>query len=379
MPKLDPPFRADHVGSLKRPESLQRARERLLGEHTPNRNLGAHANTELRALEDRAIEEAIRLQEEVGLRSITDGEFRRRTWWTDFMLGLQGVVESQETSSILFRDKEGHARPLPGIKVGGRIAWKRSVVRESFTFLKSRTRHTPKLTIPAPIDLHYLVGGRAGIDAAAYPELDSFFEDLAAAYRREIAELARAGCTYLQLDDVVIAFLCDSKRRDEVRGWGHDPLDLLDTYVETMNKALAQRPPGMTVTMHICRGNMSGHWAAEGGYDAVAERAFGGIDVDAFFLEYDTPRAGTFAPLRYMPAHKITVLGLISTKTPQLEQADELKRRIDEASQFAPLERLCLSPQCGFASNYVGNPVTIDDQRRKLGLAVEVARSVWSS
>jgi 5-methyltetrahydropteroyltriglutamate--homocysteine methyltransferase len=379
MAKLDPPFRADHVGSLKRPEGLQRARERLLGEHTANRNLGAHANTELRALEDRAIEEAIRLQEAAGLRSITDGEFRRRTWWTDFMLGLDGVVENPATSAIVFRDAEGHVRPLPSVKVAGKIGWKRSVVRESFTFLKSRTRQTPKLTIPAPIELHYLVGGREGIDRSAYPEIEPFFDDLAAAYRREIAELARAGCTYLQLDDVTLAFLCDSNRREEVRSWGNDPLELLDTYVETMNKALAERPPAMTIAMHICRGNMSGHWAAEGGYEAVAERAFGGIDVDAFFLEYDTPRAGSLAALRYMPSEKTTVLGIVSTKSPELEDPDDVKRRIDEAGRFAPLDRLCLSPQCGFASNYVGNPVTIDDERRKLELVVAVARDVWGA
>ncbi len=379
MSKLDPPFRADHVGSLKRPDSLQRARERLLGEHTPNRNLGAHANSELRALEDRAIDEAIRLQEDVGLRSITDGEFRRRTWWTDFMLGLDGVVATPEPSSLLFPATEGHVRPPPSVKVDGKIGWKRSVVREAFTFLKSRTRQTPKLTIPAPIVLHYLVGGREGIDRAADPELDSFFDDLATAYRREIAELARAGCTYLQLDDVTIAFLCDANRRDEVRRWGHEPLDLLDRYVGTMNKALAERPPGMTIAMHICRGNMSGHWGAEGGSDAIAERAFGGIDVDAFFLEYDSPRAGSFAPLRYMPSHKTTVLGIVSTKTPELDAADAVKRRIEEASQFTSADRLCLSPQCGFSSNYIGNPVTIDDERRKLDLVVDVARSVWGA
>jgi 5-methyltetrahydropteroyltriglutamate--homocysteine methyltransferase len=227
------------------------------------------------------------------------------------------------------------------------------------------------------MEVHYLVGGRAGIDRTAYPDLDAFWSDLAAAYRAEIADLGKAGCAYLQLDDVTFAFLCDVNRQAEVERWGDDPERLVHTYIELFNQAVRGRRAGMTVALHICRGNASAHWGAEGGYDPVAEALFNGLDVDAFFLEYDSPRAGTFAPLRFLPANKMAVLGLVTTKSAELESKDALKRRIDEAARHAPLDRLCLSPQCGFASNYVGNPVTIEDQQRKLALIVETAREVW--
>ena len=377
MPKA--PFRAEHVGSLRRPEHLQRSRERFLGPPDLDRNLGPHRNAELKSIEDQAIVEVIRLQESIGLKSITDGEFRRRTWWTDFMLGFEGVSERRGESDIKFRDGTGNLRSLPNVHVTGRIAWRRSVVRDGFAYLKEHTRQTPKLTIPAPVDLHYFVGGAAGIDRNAYPEMDSFWSDLIAAYRNEIAALAQAGCRYLQLDDVTFAFLCDERRRQEVHSWGLDPAELVNKYVEVINACLAQRPADMTVGLHVCRGNMSGHWGAEGAYDAVAEAMFARIAVDAFFLEYDSPRAGGFEPLRYLPKQKKMVLGLVTTKRPDLESPEELLRRIESASRFAPVEQLCLSPQCGFSSNYLGNPVTVDDQRRKLELVVRVADQVWGA
>jgi 5-methyltetrahydropteroyltriglutamate--homocysteine methyltransferase len=373
-----PPFRAEHVGSLKRPESLQRARERLLGPQLGDTNLGAHTNAELRALEDEAIKDVIRLQEEVGLKVVTDGEFRRRTWWTDFVLGFGGMVENKgKEGAVTMVDKSGHRRSIPSVKVAGKIRWKRSVMRDAFAFLKAHTSATPKLTVPAPMEMHYFVGGRAGIDRQAYPNLDTFWDDVANAYKIEIEVLAAAGCRYLQLDDVTFAFLCDPKRQAEVRAWGHEPADLIEIYIELFNRAVAQRPTDMVIGLHICRGNASSHWGAEGGYDFAAEKLFNELDVDGFFLEYDTPRAGSFEPLRFVPKGKVVVLGLVTTKEPMLESMDALKRRIAEAAKYAPLEQLCISPQCGFASNYIGNPVTIDDEKKKLSLVVQIAREVW--
>jgi 5-methyltetrahydropteroyltriglutamate--homocysteine methyltransferase len=373
-----PPFRAEHVGSLKRPEGLQRTRERLLGPVSPNHNLGPHNNAELRQLENEAVKEVIAFQENLGLRDITDGEFRRCTWWTDFLLGFEGVVENKDAPApIVVVDSSGHRAQIPSIAVKGSIKWKRSVVREGFEFLKAHTRETPKLSIPAPMELHYLIGGGRNIDSEIYPDFASFAEDLASAYQREIAELAAAGCRYLQLDDVTFGFLCDPKRRAEVSGWGTDPNSLLRDYVGLFNRAVANRPSDMVLAIHVCRGNRSGHWGAEGGYDLVAELLFNKLDADVYFLEYDSPRAGTFEPLRYLPENKRVVLGLVTTKESKLESADALKRRIDEAARYAPLERLALSPQCGFSANYIGNPVTIVDERRKLSLVVDVARDVW--
>ena len=378
--KMKPPFRAEHVGSLKRPERLQRAREKLLGPQPLDNNLAAHDNAELRAIEDETINEVIKAQEDVGLNVVTDGEFRRRTWWTDFILGFEGTAENTGTDSpIVVVDKTGHRRPLPSVVVTGKVEWTGSVVRDSFTYLAARTTRTPKLTIPAPMQMHYFMGGRAGIDRKAYPDLDAFWDDVATAYRKEIDVLAAAGCRYLQLDDVTLAFLCDPKRRDEVKTWGHEPFELIKIYVAMFNKAVAKRPADMTPGFHACRGNAGGHWGAEGGYEPVADLLFNTMDVDAYFLEYDTPRAGGFEPLRFLPKHKTLVLGLISSKEPDLEKPDALKRRIDEAAKFAPLDQLALSPQCGFASNYIGNPVTADDQRRKLELVVDVARAVWGN
>ena len=372
-----PPFRADHVGSLRRPESLMKARERLLGPHDLDHNFGPHGNAELRELEDAAIRDAVKLQEDVGLRSITDGEFRRRIWWSEFLLsleGVQGTYRGQEK----FRDKTGHTVPSPRIDVTAKIRWKASVNAGPFRFVKSLTRHTPKVTMPAPQTL-YFFSSRELVSKAVYPDLDAMWQDLADAYIAELHALSEAGCTYVQMDEVVTSCLCDDKQREKLKNRGDDPSKLLEASIAAMNRIVEHRPHGMTIAMHTCRGNYQGHWAAEGGYDPVAERVFNDIKVDAFFLEYDTPRAGTFEPLRFFPKDKALVLGLVSTKTPELESKDLLKRRIDEAARYVDLERLCLSPQCGFSSNYLGNPVTIDDERRKLDLVVQTAQSVWGS
>jgi 5-methyltetrahydropteroyltriglutamate--homocysteine methyltransferase len=372
-----PPFRADQVGSLRRPEALTAARERLLGPHDLDHNFGTHGNAELRRLEDEAIRETVRLQEGVGLRSITDGEFRRRIWWSEFLLSLEGVAGTYRGAER-FRDKTGHEVPAPRIDVTRRIRWAKSVNVEPFRFLKSVTRCTPKVTLPAPQTLYHFAT-RDTISRQAYPELAAIWDDLVEAYGAELRALAEAGCTYVQLDEVVTSCLCDERQRAKLRQRGDDPDAFLGHYTRAINRIAAQKPPGMTLAMHTCRGNYQGHWMAEGGYDPIAERVFNEIRVDAFFLEYDSPRAGGFEPLRFMPRDKVVVLGLVSTKTPELEPAELLKKRIEEAARYVPLENLCLSPQCGFSSNYLGNPVTIDDQRRKLELVVQVAEAVWGS
>lgn len=376
-PASFPPFRADHVGSLRRPESLMKARERLLGPHDLDHNFGPHGNVELHKLEEEAIREVVKLEESVGLRSITDGEFRRRIWWSEFMLsleGVQGTYRGQEK----FRDKTGHTVPAPRVDVTGRIRWKKSINVSPFSFLRSITKQTPKVTMPAPQQLYHFAT-RETVSTQAYPDLQAIWDDLAAAYSAELKALAAAGCTYVQMDEVVTSCLCDNTQREKLRQRGDDPDAFLGNYIRTINKIAAAKPAGMTLAMHTCRGNYQGHWMAEGGYDPIAERVFNEIHVDAFFLEYDSPRAGSFEPLRFYPKNKTLVLGLVSTKTPELEKQGTLEKRIEEASRHVPLENLCLSPQCGFSSNYLGNPVTIDDERRKLELVVNTARAVWGS
>lgn len=372
-----PPFRADQVGSLRRPESLMKARERLLGPHDLDRNFGPHGNAELQRLEDEAIREVVKLQEGVGLRSITDGEFRRRIWWSEFFLSLEGVQGSYRGEEK-FRDRTGHTVPAPRADITARIRWKKSVNVAPFRFLKSITRGTPKVTMPAPQQLYHFAT-RETVSRSAYPDLAAMWDDLAEAYVAELAALGDAGCTYVQMDEVVTSCLCDNTQRERLRARGDEPDAFLGRYIGCVNRIAAGKPKGMTLAMHTCRGNYQGHWMAEGGYDPIAERVFNEIEVDAFFLEYDSPRAGSFAPLRFFPKNKVLVLGLVSTKTPQLEDPVELKRRIEEASRHVALDRLCLSPQCGFSSNYLGNPVTIDDERRKLELVVRTAQSVWGS
>jgi 5-methyltetrahydropteroyltriglutamate--homocysteine methyltransferase len=359
-----PPFRADHVGSLLRPPELVAARER----HRAGRIDAA----ELRACEDRAVRDVVQRQESVGLQSVTDGELRRDWWHLDFLAQLDGVqlkVNAGEKFKIA-----GQEQP-PITAVTGRVACTRPIMTEHFGFLKSATRQTPKMTIPSPSMLH-LRGGRASISAAVYPELDAFWDDVAAAYRQAIAHLAAAGCRYLQLDDITFAYLCDPKIRANCVANGDDPDALPQRYARTINAALRDRPADMAVTIHTCRGNFKSAWVAEGGYAPVVEAMFS-TDVDGYFMEFDSARAGGFEPLRALPRGKKVVLGLVTTKLGELESADALKRRIDEAAKFVPLDDLCLSPQCGFSSTHHGNALSQDDQWRKLERVVEVARDVW--
>ena len=361
---MRPPFRADHVGSLLRPLELKRARAAKL------------PKDELREIEDRCIREAVALQEAAGLQSVTDGEFRRAFWHVDFLTGFEGIAATQGQYALKFHGEGGaESETRSMMVVNAKVKRTRPVMVEHFRFLKSNTRNTAKLCIPAPTYLH-MRGGRRVVNEKAYPDVEEFWSDITLAYRQEIADLGKAGLEYLQIDDVSFATLCDEGIRAQVRRDGEDPDKLPFLYSKIISSILANKPKNMGVTMHTCRGNHASMWMAEGGYDKVAEAIFQ-TEVDGFFLEYDTARAGGFEPLRFVPKGKKVVLGLISTKTPVLEKKDALKRRIDQAAKYVPLENLCLSPQCGFASSEVGNKLSEDDQKRKLALAVEVAREVW--
>jgi 5-methyltetrahydropteroyltriglutamate--homocysteine methyltransferase len=363
-----PPFRADHVGSLLRPQELKEAREK--------RKQGQLSAEELKQVEDRAIRKAVAMQEAAGLQSITDGEFRRAFWHVDFLTGFEGIVATQGQYALKFHGEGGaESETRSMMVVNAKIRRSRPVAVDHFKFLKNATTKTAKLCIPAPTYLH-MRGGRRVVNERAYPDVEEFWSDITRAYREEIRDLAAAGCTYLQIDDVSFACLCDEGIRAQVRRDGEDPAKLPARYASVISSLLREKPEGMGVTMHTCRGNHASMWMAEGGYDAVAEAVFQ-TEVDGFFLEYDSARAGGFEPLRFVPGNKKVVLGLISTKKPALESKDALKRRIDEAAKYVALENLCLSPQCGFASSEVGNKLTEDDQKRKLGLAVQVAREVW--
>ena len=364
-----PPFRADHVGSLLRPPELKQARDDFKN--------GKLSGEKLREVEDRQIRKAIAMQEAAGLQAVTDGELRRAFWHVDFLTGFDGIVATQGQYALKFHGEggaESETRSMMVVK--DKVRRSKKIFVEDFSFVKRNTKRTAKLCIPAPTYLH-MRGGRKVIDAKAYPDLDEFWADITRAYREEIRDLAAAGCSYLQIDDVSFACLCDESIRAQVRRDGEDPARLPSKYVQVINSLLEGRPASLAVTMHTCRGNHASMWMAAGGYDAVAEAVFSEARVDGFFLEYDTGRAGGFEPLRFVPKGKKVVLGLISTKKPQLEDKTLLKRRIEAAAKFVPLESLCLSPQCGFASSETGNKVTEDDQRRKLELVVEVAREVW--
>jgi 5-methyltetrahydropteroyltriglutamate--homocysteine methyltransferase len=363
-----PPFRADHVGSLLRPPELKAAREKLKRK--------AISREELTALEDRHIRQAVAMQEAAGLQAVTDGEFRRAFWHVDFLTGFEGIVATQGQYALKFHGEGGaESETRSMMMVNGKVRRSRPVALEHFQFLKSATRKTAKLCIPAPTYLH-MRGGRRVVNQEAYPDVEEFWSDITLAYREEIAELARAGLEYLQIDDVSFACLCDESIRAQVQRDGEDPAQLPLQYSKIISGLLAGRPKALGVTMHTCRGNHASMWMAEGGYDAVAESVFQ-TEVDGFFLEYDTARAGGFEPLRFVPKTKKVVLGLVSTKTPVLERKDALKRRVEEASKYVPLENLCLSPQCGFASSEVGNKLSEDDQKRKLALVAETAREIW--
>jgi len=371
MPDRDrPPFRADHVGSLLRPAALLEARR-------------AHANgglprEALRAAEDEAIREAVAMQERVGLQSATDGEFRRASWHMDFIYQLDGVSQAPGELKVEFRNEQGTISFTPAaLRIDGRVGVSETIFGEDFRFLRDTvTRTTPKLTIPSPSMVHYR-GGRAAIDPAVYAEMEPFWADLTAAYAEQVRRLGELGCRYLQFDDTSLAYLNDPEQRAYVAGIGGDPQNQHVEYIRHINEALAGRPDGMAVTTHMCRGNFRSAWAAEGGYEYVAEAVFGGLEVDGFFLEYDDARSGGFEPLRFVPPGKMVVLGLVTTKRGALESKDELKRRVDEASRYVPLEQICISPQCGFSSTVEGNDLTYDDEVAKLSLVVETAAEIW--
>ena len=372
---MRPPFRADQVGSLLRPERLKQAREKYLGPQTPTSALGPHENAGLREVEDHCIREVVAMQERLGLQAVTDGEFRRRSWWLELILGWDGFAADRTGSAKLkWRDASGPTQGFSDLKVVGPIRWRPSAVVRAFEFLKANTRRVPKVTIPAPNCVHYYTGGKLGYYAN---DRERFWADLVAAYRQELGALVDAGARYIQLDDTSIAFICDPQHREYVRSWGEDPMRLLETYAQRINQTIAGLAPEVTITLHQCRGNREGNWAAEGAYEPVAEGLFNRINVAGYFLEYDTARAGGFEPLRLLPKGKRAVLGLVSTKSARLETADELMRRLDEAAKVAPLESLALSPQCGFASSIKGNPLGEAEQQAKLARIVEVAGKVW--
>ena len=373
-----PPFRADVVGSFLRPARLKQARETLLGPQTPDQHLGPHDNADLRAIEDDCVREVVRMQQRVGLQSATDGEFRRRSWWLDLIMGWEGFsADRAGMSEVVWRNKQGGTMASSRLWATGPIRWKPSATVRAFEFLKRNTSLVPKVTLPAPLILHMFGGGDKGILEGHYKDIDAFWADVVTAYRQEVRALVAAGATYIQFDDTSIAFLCDPVYRDAVQRWGTEPEALLRIYAKRMNEVLEAVPDGVTVTFHQCRGNREGHWMAEGGYDPVADVLFNVINVHGYFLEYDSERAGGFAPLRLLPKGKVVVLGIMSSKTPELESADALRKRIDEAAMVAPLEQLAISPQCGFSSSIGGNPLTEADQEKKLARLVEVARSVW--
>ena len=365
-----PPFRADHVGSLLRSPELLRARA--------ENEAGRISGEELRRVENEAIRDVVRMQEEIGLEGVTDGEFRRGSWHMDFIYQIGGVTRAEERLNIRFRNESGAVEFSPTAhRVSGKLRLENTIFGEDFAFLKSVACATPKLTIPSPSMVHYR-GGRAAIDAAAYPDLDAFWHDIAQVYSEEIARLHALGCTYLQLDDTSFAYLNDPSQRAYVTSIGGDGDKQHLTNIRVINAALAGRPAGMTVCTHMCRGNFRSSWMAEGGYDHVAEALFGELAVDGFFLEYDDARSGGFAPLRFVPrGDKKVVLGRVTSKRPALESKDDLKRRIDEAAKYVPLEQLCLSPQCGFSSTVDGNALTREEQVAKLHLVVETAREMW--
>jgi 5-methyltetrahydropteroyltriglutamate--homocysteine methyltransferase len=332
---------------------------------------------DLRAMEDAAILDVVRLQEEIGLQVVTDGEFRRTLWHADFLLSFENVASVKTGAKATFRTAEGEIeRPLSAFHITGKLSRPKPIFVDHFAFVKSVARATPKQTIPSPSILHFRAG-RGGVDAQAYPHMQEFYADLSRVYAEEIADLAAAGCRYLQIDETNFAYLCDPAMRAEAQNIGENPDQLPKTYAKIINDALAAAPADMVKAIHLCRGNFEGAWVAEGGYEPVADVLFNEIGVDAYFLEYDSERAGDFRPLRFVPKGKIVVLGLVTTKSGALESRDALKRRIEEAARHCPLDQLALSPQCGFASGERGNKITVADEVEKLRLVVEVAQEVW--
>jgi len=375
MPRRDtPPFRADHVGSLLRPPEVTRARAEF--------KAGQIDGQALRAVEDDAILGVIELQRAAGLQSVTDGEFRRTSWHMDFIYSLDGIEQvAGETIHVQFRSDEGeYDYAPPAMRVTDKVGLGETIFADAFTFLRDNaaTSQTPKLTIPSPSMVHYR-GGNSSIDESVYPEMDAFWSDLTAAYAKQLRGAYDLGCRYLQLDDTSLAYINDPAQRAHIEAIGGDPDHLHEQYIANINRALADKPDDLVITTHLCRGNNQSMWAAEGGYDFVAEALFGDLNVNGYFLEFDDERSGGFEPLRFVPAGKQVVLGLVTTKRPAPEDRDLLKRRIDQASKFVDIDQLCLSPQCGFSSTEEGNKLTIDEEQAKLELIVEVAADVWGS
>jgi len=366
-----PPFKADHVGSFLRPKALLDARQAFAD--------GTLDAAGLRAVEDSAIRDVVKFQEELGLKAITDGEFRRTFFHTDFLLQLDGI-EEQGGMEVAFKHAQGKDVNFapPKMVVTGKVKHAKPIQLADFEFLNSVTSETPKVTIPSPTMLHFRAG-REGISEAVYPDMAEFFADVGAAYREEVKQLGDAGLKFLQLDDTNLAYLCDEKQRDNARKRGLDPDDAPRLYASLINSAIAEKPVDMVTGVHLCRGNFRSSWAAEGGYEPVAEVMFNELNIDAFFLEYDDPRSGDFAPLRFVPKGKTVVLGLITTKLGELETKDEILRRIDEAAKFMPVEQMALSPQCGFSSTVHGNDIAVEQQAAKMRLVLEVAEQVWGT
>jgi 5-methyltetrahydropteroyltriglutamate--homocysteine methyltransferase len=366
-----PPFRADHVGSLLRPPELLTARDDF--------QAGRIGAEELRAAEDEAIRAVVQMQRDVGLQSATDGEFRRASWHMDFIYQIGGIEKAPGDIKVQFRNADGVIEWTPAaIHVGEKLHLDHTIFADDFRFLEGLVADdvTAKLTIPSPSMVHYR-GGRAALDPNVYPDVEQFWADLTSTYAEEVKAVAGIGCRYLQFDDTSLAYLNDPAQREQMASKGEDAEHLHETYIRHINEALADRPEGLTVTTHLCRGNFRSSWAAEGGYDFVAEALFGDLNVDGFFLEYDDARSGGFAPLRFVPKDKLVVLGLVTTKRAELESKDLLKRRIEQASQYIGVEQLCISGQCGFSSTVEGNALTYEEEVAKLRLIVETAAEVW--
>jgi 5-methyltetrahydropteroyltriglutamate--homocysteine methyltransferase len=366
MPRTEPPFRADHVGSLLRPAALKQARDK--------RSRGEITAEALREVEDREIANVIRKQEDVGLKSITDGEFRRTSWNYDFLERLAGVESYMGERKIKFQGPQ--PRPILLRVIGKLGGYKPHPMIEHFKFLKAHTQRTPKMTVPSPSSLHFRYG-RDAVPEAIYPAMEEFYRDLGQSYRKVVRAFADAGCRYLQLDEVNLAYLCDPSLRGQITARGEDPETLPAIYADMINAAISDIPPDMTITMHLCRGNFRSSFVASGGYEPVAEILFNAIKVHGYFMEYDSDRAGGFEPLRFVPKGKTVVLGLVTTKSGQLESRDDIKRRVDQAAKYVALDQLCLSPQCGFASTEEGNVLGEDEQWAKLRMIVEVAEKIW--
>ena len=369
--RTTPPFRADHVGSLLRPQSLLQARDDFAA--------GRLDAGELRRIEDDAIRDIVSKQEDAGLRSVTDGEFRRASWHMDFIYQLDGITREAGHLAVTFHNETGDIEFTPAaLHIDGKLGVSKTIFGDDFSFVQQAvTKSVPKLTIPSPSMVHYRAG-KAAIDPSVYSDLDAFWSDLTAAYREQVRRLAKLDCTYLQLDDTSLAYMNDPHQREYIASIGGDAERQHIEYIRHINEALRDRPAGMTVTTHMCRGNFRSSWAAEGSYDFVAEALLNDLEVDGYFMEWDDERSGGFAPLRFLPkGDKQVVLGLVTTKRGELESKDALKRQIEEAAKYAPLEQLCLSPQCGFSSTVEGNALTEEEQWAKLRLVVEVAEDVW--